>query len=68
MVIKINRKPIKIEEEPEKPASIPYIVVSGIGMFLALWIMDLVCFTFLYIHPFPFTTFITKLIAFIGGL
>jgi hypothetical protein len=69
MLININKKPIKIEEEPEqKPISIPYLITASTGILLCLWIMDLVCYTFFYIHPFGFTLFITKLFAWIGGL
>ena len=69
MLIKINKKPITIEEEPEeKSNSWMYFTVSSIGYLLALWIMDLVSYTFFYIHPFPFLGFLTKFFLYLGGL
>lgn len=63
MVLKINSKPIKVVEDTEEDKGFDpvYFTVSCLGYGLALWIMDYVCYTFFYIHPLPF-------ISWIGGV
>lgn len=69
MVVKINSKPIEVTEDPETPTfSLTYLTVSALGYSLALWILDYVCFTFCFVHPFPFIVWVGKVIFFIGGL
>lgn len=66
MVVKINSKPIKIEEEPKQEHTFNpvYLAVSTIGFALILWIMDYVCYTFFYIHPIPWIVWVGKVISF----
>lgn len=64
MLVTINKRPIKVVEESqdEKCFSWIYTSVSSIGFILILWIMDLVCYTFFYIHPLPFIVWVGDLI------
>lgn len=69
MLIKINNKPVTVTEEDDKSSlSIPYICVSTLGYTLIFWFLDYVCYTFFFVHPFPWITFVGKIISFIGGL
>jgi hypothetical protein len=67
MLVKLNHKPIEVVEDNEKNKefSVVYCCVSTMGYVLALFIMDMVCYTFFSIHPFPFLNW---LFGFIGGL
>jgi hypothetical protein len=69
MVVKINNKPVIVtENSEEKSFSWTYWCVSGVGYGLIFWILDYVCFTFCFIHPFPWIVWIGKVISFIGGI
>ena len=74
MLIKLNHKPIDvIEDDKEDKEYTPvYWCVSGVGYVLVLWLMDMVCYTFFYIHPFPFLSIlfhaISGWITFLGGI
>jgi hypothetical protein len=74
MLIKLNNKPIDVVEdnEEEKEKSLVYWGVSTVGYVLVLWIMDMVCYTFFYIHPFPFLSWlfhgVSGWITLLGGL
>jgi hypothetical protein len=65
MLVKLNNKPIDVVEDNEKDKEFSpvYLCVSGVGYVLVLFIMDMVCHTFFYIHPFPFLTWLFKLIG-----
>ena len=74
MLVKLNNKPIDVVEdnEEEKEKSLVYWCVSSIGYVLVLWIMDMVCYTFFTIHPFPFLSWLVNGVSgwihLIGGL
>jgi hypothetical protein len=74
MVIKLNKKVLVVEDDSkeEKEKTIPYFAVSCIGYGFILRMMDMVCYTFFTIHPFPFLSIlfhsISGWITFIGGL
>jgi hypothetical protein len=74
MVIKLNKKVLTVDDETkeDKEKTIPYFLVSCTGYGLILWIMDMVCNTFFFIHPFPFLSIllhsISGWITFLGGL
>jgi hypothetical protein len=74
MVVKLNSKVIDVVEnnKEDKEKTITYWCVSTLGYVLVLFIMDMVCYTFFYIHPFPILnwlfTGISGWINFIGGL
>lgn len=54
MLVKINKKPIKIKEESgESTFNLGYFCVSMTGFGLIIWLVDYVCFTFFFYHPFP---------------
>jgi hypothetical protein len=65
MLVKLNNKPIDVVEdnEKEKGFSPVYFTVSCVGYGLVLFIMDMVCYTFFYIHPFPYLVWLFKLIG-----
>lgn len=60
MVVKINKKPIKIKDESmeDKDFNYVYVGVCGVGTFLLLGLLDYICYLFFYVHPFPFTKFL----------
>jgi hypothetical protein len=67
MIVKINHKPIRVEEEDEGIGfSWTYLIVSTCGYLLALWMMDFVAFTFLHVHPFPFIKFVGVILSWFG--
>lgn len=70
MVIKINSKPIKVEEDGEKEwyqeVDWLYLSISTTGYLLALYAMDLVAAVFLGVHPFPFIKFIGVILSWLG--
>lgn len=66
MVVKINKRPIKVEEEEEKSFSWMYLTVSTIGYAMCFYLMDFVAFTFLGIHPFPWIKFIGVILSWFG--
>lgn len=65
MLVKINKKPIDVmdEDKEEKDFDPIYLCVSTIGYILAMFIMDMVCYTFFYVHPFPFLSWLFNLIG-----
>ncbi|UTC25182.1 hypothetical protein Bfsp1_26 [Cytobacillus phage Bfsp1] len=64
MLVKINKKPIKVEEESEVTTFDPiYFCVSVTGFGAILWLVDMVCFTFFFYHPFPFMVSVAKVIS-----
>jgi hypothetical protein len=65
MLVKINDKPIKVEEKEEIPIDYIYLTIVTIGYALIFWIVDYVIFTFFLYHPFPFISWITNVIKFI---
>lgn len=67
MLIKLNNKPIKIEEKPA-PANPDYVLisVSTLGTLIILYLMDCIAYSFLYIHPFPFIKFIGVILSWFG--
>ena len=55
MLVKINKKPIVVEEDTTESNFDPiYFCVSVTGYGAILWFVDYVCFTFFFFHPFPF--------------
>jgi hypothetical protein len=66
MLIKINKKPIVVEEESDSdgPDWI-YLSVSSLGYLLILSIMDYSSYLFIGKHIFPFISWLTKLLLFI---
>lgn len=74
MVVKLNSRVIDVVEEDkeEKEKTITYWCVSSVGYVLVLFIMDMVCYTFFYIHPYPFLNWlfigIRGWITLLGGL
>jgi hypothetical protein len=62
MLVKLNNKPIDVVEDADKEKGFDpiYFTVSCVGYGLVLWIMDIVCYTFFYTHPFPFLTWLFK--------
>ena len=70
MLIKLNKKVIDVtdEEKEEKDFDPIYFSISCIGYGLVLWIMDIVCYSFFYIHPFPFLSWLFHGISGIAGL
>ena len=74
MLVKLNKRVIEVTEDNEKEneKSWVYWGVSACGYVLVLWIMDIVCYTFFYIHPFPFLSFlfhgVSGWITFVGRL
>jgi hypothetical protein len=69
MLIKINKKPIEVSEEPETESkSFIYYCINYTGYALILYLLDYVCYTFFYYHPLPWITFIGKILSFLGGI
>lgn len=67
MLVKINKKPIKIEEETDnKEFDYALVCVNGLGTLIVLYLMDCIAYSFLYIHPFPFTKFIGVIISWLN--
>jgi hypothetical protein len=65
MLVKINDKPIKVEEKEETSIDYIYLTISTIGYFMIFWIVDYIVFTFFFYHPFPFVKWITNIISFL---
>lgn len=64
MLVKINKKPIEVKEESEESTFDPvYLCVSVTGFALILWLVDYVCFTFFFYHPFPFMSSIGAVLS-----
>jgi uncharacterized membrane protein len=64
MLVKINKKPIKVvdESEEQQEKSWFYFCVSSVGYLTAIWLLDYCCHVFFYIHPFPFVAWLGRLI------
>jgi hypothetical protein len=62
MLVKLNKKVIDVVEDNEKEKEFDpiYFTVSCVGYGLVLFIMDIVCYTFFYTHPFPYLTWLFK--------
>jgi hypothetical protein len=66
MLIKINKKPIVVEEESDDEGiDWIYLSVSSLGYLLVLSIMDYSSYLFIGKHIFPFISWLTKLLLFI---
>jgi hypothetical protein len=65
MLVKLNNKPIDVVEDNKNDKDLPPVhwSVSTLGYVLVLFIMDKVCYTFFYTHPFLFLTWLFKLIG-----
>jgi hypothetical protein len=67
MVVKINSKPIKVQEdEDDDKHSWVHFGVSMVGYLLAFYMMDLAAYLFLGVHPFPFIKFIGVILSWFG--
>jgi hypothetical protein len=66
MVVKINRKPIKVDEDEGMEVDKAYLATSCLGYLLIFWIMDFAGQHLLGISPFPWTHFVTWIINGIG--
>jgi hypothetical protein len=66
MLIKINKKPIIVEEESDDEGiDYLYLGVSSLGYLLILSLMDYSSYLFIGKHIFPFIAWLTKLLLFI---
>jgi hypothetical protein len=71
MVVKINHRPIRVEQDEDelvwyKRINWVYMGVSVSGYLLCLYIMDLAGYLFLGIHPFPFIKFVGVILSWFG--
>lgn len=67
MLVKINNKPIRVEEDAEKKGiSWVYLVVSSTGYLLVFYVLDLAAHVFLGVHPFPFIKFVGVMLSWFG--
>ena len=53
MVVKINNKPIKVEQEKEVAFSKAYIASHFMFSTFALYMLDKMAYMMFYTHPFP---------------
>lgn len=55
MKVTINKRPIKITDEPmeSKEISYPYLITTMVGYGMIMWIVDYVCSIFFFTHPLP---------------
>jgi hypothetical protein len=67
MVVKINKKPIKVVDQSEetKETTWVYTSVSCVGYLMAIWLLDYYFYVFFYIHPIPFVAWLGKVIFWI---
>jgi hypothetical protein len=69
MLIKLNNKPIKVEEMSDRePPDYVLLSVSTLGTLTILYLMDCIAYSFLYIHPFPFIQFIGTILNVLSKL
>lgn len=63
MVVKINKKPIKVRDEEDKDGTDWVNIVLGIAFgFVSLGIINDMAYRFMYIRPYPFLNWIGDLL------
>lgn len=63
MVVKINGKSVKVEEDEASDFSWTYLVVTTIGYLLGFYVLDYAAFLFMGVSPFPAIKFIGVILS-----
>ena len=66
MVIKINRKPIRVEESPKHQVNWYYFGCYGIACLLIFYVLDYASYIFIGTHPFPWIKWLGVFLKWLG--
>lgn len=66
MVIKINRRPIKVEESPKRQVNWYWMGCYGFACLMIFYVLDYAAAIFVGIHPFPWIKFMGVFLKWLG--